>query len=54
MVTQMQPLHRWEEHEWYAEAIKPKPAAAPKKATTAKGKPARKKSKKEKESVDSE
>lgn len=32
MVTQMQPLQRWQKHEWYDEAMKPKPAAKPKKA----------------------
>jgi hypothetical protein len=28
----MQPLQRWQKHEWYDEAMKPKPAAKPKKA----------------------
>ena len=36
VVTQMQPLHRWQKHEWYDEAMKPKPAAKPKQAKTRK------------------
>ena len=36
MVTQMQPLQRWQKHEWYDEAMKPKPAAKPKQAKTRK------------------